>query len=179
MGVGRGSGVGNGNRALRGTPLPRAPKPVKDSSMNLSSTRAHAWSRKLTDVRGNQQTLPTSPWTKVTHQVRLASSRYSLRLWNEAKVHASSEWPCWGQSVAVGWWARTGVESTEGLTLWDLVVFQPSPVLPLWWFDPQDGKKNVLHRRLSLCNFTVSVLFSISEQVKWRKDIGDLFKYKD
>lgn len=105
-----------------------------------------------TDVRGNHQTLPRPPWTKVTQQAWLASSRYSLGLWNEAKAHAASEWPwlpsavlqphsisilrpecgCWLVSQNGGWkHRRTDAVRSDGVSTQPnatpLVVWSP------WW----------------------------------------------
>lgn len=64
-------------------------------------------SKQGTDVRCNCQTPPRPPWTKVTHRARLAGSRCSLGLWNEAKAPAAREWP-W-PALAVLQWHSTPV----------------------------------------------------------------------
>lgn len=176
-GRGRGSGVGNG---LSGAlPFPE-PQSLWKTAPWICLPPGHvlgAGNRLMSEVTSRPYPHLPGPKSRTRYGWLVQGTvcdygmrpRFTLQVSDlaEARVWLLAGEPEQVLEAQKDWAVRSGRVST-----------QPSATALVVW-SPRWKKKNVLHRRLSLCNFTVSVLFSISEQVKWRKDTGDLFKYKD
>lgn len=135
-------------------------------------------SEQVTDVRCNRQTPPRPSRTQVTHRARLAGSRCSLGLWNEAKALTGSEWPWPALAVLqrhstpilrLGCGCRVGSQRRCWKRRTTKAVKSGGVSIQLKATHPFGGLISQMEKYYCYYTTSWSVCFSILQQVKWRK----------